>query len=226
MPTGTSQLRARASRDDEVRVELTAVDDGTPMVLTHIGVPAESPGAGGWASAMEKRAARLATTAAPRADARRRGWRRAQRPSGTSGVAVDEGEGLVEESRHVRLRWVGMAAHSRKRRPAGANAWARPARDELVDARLGELDEQVAGAPVAAGEERAVGRGRHGRPIIVERVDVGAGEERLGEVPEPGLAACRFGHGLAEVGRPGTRRSPRGSGPGSAPFGDGASRAR
>ncbi len=43
----------------EVRVELEQVDSGTTMVLTHIGVPAESPGAAGWAMALDKLASRL-----------------------------------------------------------------------------------------------------------------------------------------------------------------------
>lgn len=43
----------------EVRVELEPVSDGTKMVLTHVGVPAGSPGAAGWAMALEKLAAHL-----------------------------------------------------------------------------------------------------------------------------------------------------------------------
>ncbi len=43
----------------EVSVELEHVDGGTKMVLTHAGVPAESPGAAGWAMALDKLAARL-----------------------------------------------------------------------------------------------------------------------------------------------------------------------
>ncbi|MBA2282331.1 MAG: SRPBCC domain-containing protein [Acidimicrobiia bacterium] len=49
----------------EVRVELVPVDGGTAMVLTHVGVPAGSPGAAGWAMALDKLAARVATTIAP-----------------------------------------------------------------------------------------------------------------------------------------------------------------
>jgi uncharacterized protein YndB with AHSA1/START domain len=44
----------------EVRVQLEAVDGGTKMVMTHIGVPADSPGAAGWTMAFDKLAARLA----------------------------------------------------------------------------------------------------------------------------------------------------------------------
>jgi uncharacterized protein YndB with AHSA1/START domain len=43
----------------EVRIELEEVNGGTKMVLTHAGVPAESPGAAGWAMALDKLAARL-----------------------------------------------------------------------------------------------------------------------------------------------------------------------
>ena len=43
----------------EVRVELEPVDGGTRMVLTHIGIPAGSPGAAGWTTAVDKLAARL-----------------------------------------------------------------------------------------------------------------------------------------------------------------------
>lgn len=43
----------------EVRMELEPVDEGTKMVLTHIGVPADSPGAAGWAMALAKLAARI-----------------------------------------------------------------------------------------------------------------------------------------------------------------------
>jgi uncharacterized protein YndB with AHSA1/START domain len=44
----------------EVRVELQELDDGTRMVLTHVGIPAGSPGAVGWAMALDKLAAHLA----------------------------------------------------------------------------------------------------------------------------------------------------------------------
>ena len=44
----------------EVRVELDDVDGHTRMVMTHAGVPSESPGATGWAMAFDK----LATHAA------------------------------------------------------------------------------------------------------------------------------------------------------------------
>ncbi|MGB3829217.1 MAG: SRPBCC domain-containing protein [Ornithinimicrobium sp.] len=44
----------------EVTVEIEEVTAGTKMVLTHVGVPAESPGAAGWAMALDKLAAHLA----------------------------------------------------------------------------------------------------------------------------------------------------------------------
>ena len=43
----------------EVRVELEPVEGGTSMVLTHVGVPAGSPGEAGWSMALDKLAARL-----------------------------------------------------------------------------------------------------------------------------------------------------------------------
>lgn len=42
-----------------VTVELRAVDGGTHMVMIHAGVPADSPGAQGWAMAIDKLVARL-----------------------------------------------------------------------------------------------------------------------------------------------------------------------
>ena len=44
----------------EVTVELTDVDGKTRMVMTHAGIPADSPGAGGWGQAFDKLAAVLA----------------------------------------------------------------------------------------------------------------------------------------------------------------------
>jgi uncharacterized protein YndB with AHSA1/START domain len=38
----------------EVRVELDAVGAGTRMVLTHTGIPEDSPGAAGWRMAISK----------------------------------------------------------------------------------------------------------------------------------------------------------------------------
>ena len=44
----------------EVTVELTATSDGTRMVLTHAGIPADSPGATGWSMALDKLVTHLA----------------------------------------------------------------------------------------------------------------------------------------------------------------------
>ena len=43
----------------EVRVDLTDIGGRTKMVLTHAGIPAGSPGAAGWAMALDKLAARV-----------------------------------------------------------------------------------------------------------------------------------------------------------------------
>ena len=43
----------------EVRVELEPVNGGTRMKLTHVGIPDGSPGAAGWAMALDKLAAHL-----------------------------------------------------------------------------------------------------------------------------------------------------------------------
>ena len=44
----------------EVRVELEAIGDRTKMVMTHAGIPSDSPGAAGWGMALDKLAARVA----------------------------------------------------------------------------------------------------------------------------------------------------------------------
>jgi uncharacterized protein YndB with AHSA1/START domain len=46
----------------EVRVELKQLDGVTKMVMTHAGIPSDSPGAAGWAMALYKLAARVATS--------------------------------------------------------------------------------------------------------------------------------------------------------------------
>ena len=43
----------------EVRVELEDVGGRTKMVMTHAGIPGDSPGAAGWAMALDKLAARV-----------------------------------------------------------------------------------------------------------------------------------------------------------------------
>jgi uncharacterized protein YndB with AHSA1/START domain len=45
----------------EVRVELTDLHGRTKMVMTHVGIPADSPGAAGWIMAFDKLAARLSS---------------------------------------------------------------------------------------------------------------------------------------------------------------------
>lgn len=54
-PAGMSEPHSAT----EVRVEMSNVDGRTNMVMTHIGVPADSPGAIGWTMAFDKLAARL-----------------------------------------------------------------------------------------------------------------------------------------------------------------------
>ena len=46
----------------EVRVELTEEGERTRMVMTHLGVPADSPGATGWAMAFDKLEVRVSAT--------------------------------------------------------------------------------------------------------------------------------------------------------------------
>jgi uncharacterized protein YndB with AHSA1/START domain len=46
----------------EVVVELHDLGDRTRMVMTHIGIPADSPGATGWAMAFDALASHLATS--------------------------------------------------------------------------------------------------------------------------------------------------------------------
>jgi hypothetical protein len=45
----------------EIRVELEAVGVHTKMVMTHVGIPAGSPGAIGWAMAIDKLAVHINT---------------------------------------------------------------------------------------------------------------------------------------------------------------------
>lgn len=52
MPDGTPEVT-------EVIVELAEVDGGTRMVMTHMGVPAGTPGEGGWMQAFDKLAGAL-----------------------------------------------------------------------------------------------------------------------------------------------------------------------
>jgi uncharacterized protein YndB with AHSA1/START domain len=45
----------------EVRVELKDIGGRTKMVMTHVGIPHDSPGAAGWAMALDKLVAYIAT---------------------------------------------------------------------------------------------------------------------------------------------------------------------
>ena len=47
----------------EVIVELEEVDGGTRMILTHVGIPSDSPGAMGWNMALDKLETHLASAA-------------------------------------------------------------------------------------------------------------------------------------------------------------------
>jgi uncharacterized protein YndB with AHSA1/START domain len=48
----------------EIHVELTDIGGRTKIVLTHVGIPSDSPGAAGWSMALDKLAAHLATRSA------------------------------------------------------------------------------------------------------------------------------------------------------------------
>jgi uncharacterized protein YndB with AHSA1/START domain len=56
MPAGTAM-------ETSISVELEARGDRTRMIMTHIGVPADSPGGQGWAMAIDKLEARVAERA-------------------------------------------------------------------------------------------------------------------------------------------------------------------
>ena len=53
-------MPAGAHMETMIVVELADLGDCTKMVMTHIGVPADSPGGQGWAMAIDKMEARLA----------------------------------------------------------------------------------------------------------------------------------------------------------------------
>lgn len=55
---------ALAHETTEITVELEAAGDHTRMVMTHIGIPADSPGAAGWTMAFAKLAAHVAAAGA------------------------------------------------------------------------------------------------------------------------------------------------------------------
>ena len=56
-------MPAGASMETSIVVELEDLGDRTKMLMTHIGVPAESPGGQGWTMAIEKLEARVAELA-------------------------------------------------------------------------------------------------------------------------------------------------------------------
>ncbi len=53
-----------AHMETSIVVELEDLGDSTHMIMTHIGVPADSPGGQGWAMAIAKLEARIADHAA------------------------------------------------------------------------------------------------------------------------------------------------------------------
>lgn len=59
-PSGTG--RADSPLTTEVRIEFVDLGGRTKQVLTHTGIPAESPGATGWMMALDKLAALVAAT--------------------------------------------------------------------------------------------------------------------------------------------------------------------
>ena len=59
-PTGHAR---RSPTMTEVLVELEDLDGRTRMVLTHVGIPADSPGAAGWTMALDKLAAHITARA-------------------------------------------------------------------------------------------------------------------------------------------------------------------
>ena len=54
LPTSETGMPAGHPATTEVAVDLEDVGDRTQMVMTHIGIPADSPGAAGWAMAFDK----------------------------------------------------------------------------------------------------------------------------------------------------------------------------
>jgi uncharacterized protein YndB with AHSA1/START domain len=58
-PAGQTDMPEGHPTATEVIVELEPIDGGTRMVLTHAGIPADSPGASGWAMALDKLSAHV-----------------------------------------------------------------------------------------------------------------------------------------------------------------------
>ena len=61
IPPSTMGMPEGHPETTEVTVQLEAVDGGTKMVMTHAGIPADSPGASGWNQAFDKLAAHVET---------------------------------------------------------------------------------------------------------------------------------------------------------------------
>jgi len=60
MTTSAAGVPPGHSITTEIRVELEDLGARTRMVLTHLGIAADSPGASGWTMALDKLASRLA----------------------------------------------------------------------------------------------------------------------------------------------------------------------
>ncbi len=58
VPTPAADLPPGHPAVTEVHVDLAAIEGGTRVVLTHVGIPSGSPGAAGWSMALDKLAAR------------------------------------------------------------------------------------------------------------------------------------------------------------------------
>jgi uncharacterized protein YndB with AHSA1/START domain len=58
-PAGQTGMPEGHPTATEVSVELEPIGAGTKMVLTHAGIPADSPGAAGWAMALDKLSAHV-----------------------------------------------------------------------------------------------------------------------------------------------------------------------
>ena len=61
-PTDAGMPQGHAAMT-EVRVELEDLGGRTKMVLTHVGIPSDSPGAAGWTRALDKLASYIAARA-------------------------------------------------------------------------------------------------------------------------------------------------------------------
>ena len=101
---------------------------------------------------------------------------------------------------HDRDRVVGMAAHSRNRRPAGANDSARRASTSSSSRSSGSL---TSSAPVLRSHEakKEPFTRRQGRPRHRRARDAWAfGEKRFGKIPEPCFVSGEVGHRRSSAG--------------------------